>query len=218
MKIVHHRDLIEGLLSFNAWKSDESFPIAQLDTEGINTLRKFEIVEHIFDGMQSQRSESNFRRLIEAFVSELRKILSQDKRTKYLFAIEHNSSLVSKLRSYKKFVDRSKIESTQIFEKEIFISDRESRFAFICRVTDSNFDYLTKFLFDSSYCFLISSEDDLLNESSLDRITSLFKLSGTTHVNFLKAMLEFCSAGDYIYRIGGGDGEEYWSLQILKAK
>jgi len=218
MKIVYHKDLIEDLLSFNAWKSDESFPVAQLDSEGMNTLRKFEIVEYIFDGMQSQRSESKFRSLIDAFKIELRNILNQDKRIKYLFAIEHSSSLVSKLRSYKKFVDSSKFESGHIFEKEIYVSDRESRFAFVCTVTDANFSNLTKFLFDSTYCFLISSKDDLVNESSLDRITSLFRLSGTTHVNFLKVMFEFCSAGDYIYRIGGDSGEEYWSLQILKAK
>src|SRR5258708_706671 len=139
MKIVYHKNLIGDLLSFNAWKSDESFPVAQLDSEGMNTLRKFEIVEHIFDGMQSQRSESKFRSLIDAFKIELRNILNQDKRTKYLFAIEHSSSMMSKLRSYKKFIDSSEFERGQIFQKEIYVSERESRFAFICTVTDTNF-------------------------------------------------------------------------------
>jgi len=218
MKIVYYKNLIEDILSFNAWKSIESFPIAQLDSEGVNALKKFEIVEYIFDGMQSQRGEDKFRSMIDIFVKELSNILNRDKRPKYLFAIEHSSSSVSKLRSYKKFADSSKFETNRLFEKEFFISDRESRFAFICTVAESNFSYLTKFLFDSSYCFIIGSEDDLVNENSLDRITSLFRLSGTTHIDFLQAMLEFCSAGDYIYRIGGDDGEEYWSLQILKAK
>jgi hypothetical protein len=145
-------------------------------------------------------------------------ILNQDKKSKFIFAIEHNSSVISKLRSYKGFIDKSKVEGGLFLEKEILVSNKESRFAFIGALSNLNFTYLTKFIFDSHYCFLISSENDYINEVNLEELASFFPLRGTTHINFLKAMIELCRKGDFIYRIGGDDGEEYWSLQVMKEK
>ena len=218
MKIIHHKNLFKDYLQYNAWKSEESFPILKENKQIIDELIKYEIVAYVFEGMQSERNESNFAKLITVFKKEILELLSQDKGLKYIFAIEHNSSPISKLRSYKGFVNSSEVGRNLLFEKEIFISNHESRFAFISVLTESNFTYFTKFIFDNHYCFLISTENNYANEILLEKIVSLFPLKGTTHINFLNVIIEFCKKGDFVYRIGGNDGEEYWSLQVAKEK
>ncbi len=218
MEIITHKNLINDYINYNSWKSEESFPLIQKDEPFFKEIEDYEIVEYIFEGMKSKRSKENFDHLIYYFKEGIKNILEQDKKIKYIFAIEKSSSPISRIKSYKGLIDKNEVIGGDYIEKEVLLNENESRIAFVIRLNESNFDYLTKFIFDYTNCFIISSESNYINEFFIEKTLSLFNINGWTHINYLNIMLQFCFKDDFIYRIGGNDGEEYWSLQLIKKK
>lgn len=218
MRIIEHTDLTKNFSSYNAWKSEESFPISRINITDLKNLEKFKVVEYIYDGMLSNRSQVNFERLVTDFSIEMSHIVLNSKRNQYLFSIEHSSNIISKIRTYKGLISRNEITTEHIIQKEMFIDDKESRFAFVAEINSDNLQHLLKYFFDYSTSFIIATDNHYLTEDFLAEVCSLFDLKGWSHINFLNIMLRFCSKGDTLFRIGGNDGEEYWSLQAFTTK
>lgn len=215
MKVIKYDDLLKDYNSFNALKSYESFP---LPIEG-NLINKYELIEYSFEGLMSNRTDKHlFTNLVTDFKDEALQIMLNDPKEKVLFAIEHAPSPTSRIKSHKGLIDKGELNDEDFIQKEIILPNGKSRIAFVARVTHQNFAYLTKFFFDYSSCFIISSFESHFTPDFIDSVTSLFKIDGWAHINYLRVVEEFCSQNDFIYRIGADDGETCWSLQVFKTK
>ena len=207
-----YKDLVNEYQYFNSWKSEESFPIKTIDGA---ELSQFKIIEYVFEGMLSNRTQQSFNELIVNFKEEIIKILENNKMNNYLFSTENGSSTITRIRSYKGLIDKYKIDKSKFIQKEYILNINESKIAFVAILNKSSFDYLSTFLFDSTSSFIISTNSNYLNELFLDDVTAVLNMNGWTHINMLNVMLKFCIKGDIVYRIGGNDGEDYWSLQEM---
>ncbi|WP_026995304.1 hypothetical protein [Flectobacillus major] len=218
MKMIKY-DITKDFLLYNVWKSDESFPIKKINENSkIKELQNFEIREYLFEGMRSNRNQNNFISLLNDFKNQILAHILNQRRNVFLFGLESESNVISKIRSYKGLIDRQVINSELFIQKEQILSNNQSRFAFVARIKENNFDYLSRFFFDYTNSFIITTHNDYLNNKFIDDICFLQRLEGWTHIDLLNIMLVFCPQGDILYRIGGNDGEDYWSLQEFVKK
>lgn len=211
-----YRDLLLSYNDYNAWKTEDSFPIKYNEDFQV---RDYCVEEYIFEGVGSNRSQVLFEILVEKFKTEIVKIFEEDLnegRHLYLFTIEYKANQRSRLRSYKGFVDKKLFENTPHLEEEIIINEKMSRFVSVFEYRSLYFENLSQYFFDSSTSFIISSKQNYFNSKFIEKIINLQKKDENSELNYLALMLEFCSAGDFIYRIGGDNGEEYWSIQRFK--
>ncbi len=168
--------------------------------------------------MYSKRNQNTYDVLIKKFKKEIKEILIEDKKSKYLILIEKSPNLVSRVRTYKGIIDKNIISIEDYIQFEKRLDKNQSRITTLIKFKDSYFNYLVNLMFDDTNCFLISSYENYFESIFIDEFMRLFNVNGWTHINYLSCMFKYCVKGDYIYRIGGNDGEEFWSLQIFKLK
>lgn len=217
--IIRHTDFQKAYLDYNAWKTDSSFPIKSVTNDCIKKLNEYEIIEYIFKGVGYDRDQFLYEEKLKQFLKCINAELFKEERNNlYLYSIEHKKQNLSRLRSYKGLLDKKKVIEQHYFQTESKLEQGQTIISFICTLLETNVDYLLKFFFDDTTCFVIKSNNNYLNKEFLDLILSTLNLSGNIQLDYLKLLLLFCQNNDIIYRIGGDSGEEYWSLQKFLKK
>ena len=206
--IVKNYNISKDYSAYNAWKSKESF---SYENEERICSNEFVIKEYIFDGLNGNRDEFVFKNKIKVFTEEIISLLFNEKRA-FMFVIEPSAKPISKLRSYKKYL---RIEDKEnVIEKEYF-DDAYSRFASIIKVNKSNYFELMAYFFNSNYSFVYTTNDDskVVDECFLDKIVAIVNSKHYSHINLYDVVINLTDNSSKVFRIGGNDGEEYWSLQ-----
>jgi len=207
-------DFHEEYFDYNAWKPDSAFLINNLSSELTIRLNNYKIIEQTFNGIGYQRDENLYSDLLQKFKTGLIKEFSKKERTNvFLYSIEHKKKLISKIRTFKGLLDKNKIKQKLYFQSENKLDNNYSIISFIAILLKDDTDFLLKYFFDDSTCFVVKSDNDYLNKEFLDLIHSTIDLSNNVQLDYLKLLFLFCNKDDIIYRIGGNSGEEYWSLQ-----
>lgn len=206
--IVKNYNISKDYSAYNAWKSKESF---SYENEERICSNEFVIKEYIFEGLNGNRDEFVFKNKIKVFTEEIISLLFNEKRA-FMFVIEPSAKPISKLRSYKKYL---RIEDKEnVIEKEYF-DDAYSRFASIIKVNKSNYFELMAYFFNSNYSFVYTTNDDskVVDECFLDKIVAIVNSKHYSHINLYDVVINLSDNSSKVFRIGGNDGEEYWSLQ-----
>lgn len=206
--VVKNYDVLKDYSDYNAWKSKESF---NYENEKRICSNEFVIKEYIFDGLNGSRDEFAFKNKIKVFTEEIINLLFNEKRV-FIFVIEPSAKPISKLRSYKKYLRTEDKEN--VIEKEYF-DNAYSRFASIIKVDKSNCFELMAYFFNSNYSFVYTTNDDnkVVDECFLDKIVAIVNSKHYSHINLYDVMINLTDNSSKVFRIGGNDGEEYWSLQ-----
>lgn len=215
MKIKYY-NLVDDFKEYNSWKSDESF-----STKGYNVsdlTQNFSIKEYIYEGFMSNRSQDIFEVKIKVFKEAIKEKILSNKNKAYLFVIEPCSNIISKIRSYKGLLNKNIVNISNYIEKEYILNEKESRIAAVIEITNSNFDYITTHLFDSATSFTVTSKNNYISEDFLNHVISFVQMKGCHHINLFPLILEYGKNENRLYRIGGNDGEDYWSLQEFSFK
>lgn len=215
MKEIIYNNLKQDYLKYNCWKTNESFPIDNIEEK---ILDQFYIREYIFSGINSNRTQENFDFQLNVFKNGVFKILKENQTKNYLFKIEHKPQIINRLRSFKGLLNKKEVPSFIYQEKEIIIDKKESIIAIVIELNNEFININDYIPFDSSNSFIISSDRNYLNDEFIIEVTSLFDIKNYIEINYWKLICKFCFRKDNIYRIGGDSGEEYWSLQEFGLK
>ena len=83
-----YRNLSDDFLNYNAWKSEDSFPVKSLDEiNKMKALSDYEIIEYIHEGILSNRTQENFDNLITQFKKEVWNLIKSNERNIFLFIL-----------------------------------------------------------------------------------------------------------------------------------
>ena len=204
-----YADLLNEKLEFNSFKKDLSFNTDDLDIIELSYLNKYQISETFFYG------NNDFDQSLNFFKTGLRKRLLF--KSVYQFVCEHKPAGVSKLRSYKGIIDKTKIITSNVIQCETMISDKASIFTALIKL---QFELLDDYFFDyfldssTSFVFIPDTENFDMTCDFNNKIASQYiSIDGTAELNYLKLMLKYCSLGFKLYRVGGDGTGGYWSLQ-----
>lgn len=209
-KVICHRNIKKDYLKYNCWKTEKSFPIENIEKE---FLSRFCVQEYIFTGIFSNRTKENFDNKLNRFKDGVANILNKENKNIYLFKIEHKPKIINRIRSYKGLINKKEIPNSFYNEKEIIINERESIIAAVLSFDNNLVKIEDHIPFDSSNSFLISTSNNYLNETFISDIINLFDINNYIDINYWNLIFTYCQNGDNVFRIGGNNGEDYWSLQ-----
>lgn len=211
--VIFYNNLKKDYLKYNCWKTEQSFPIENIEE---NILNEFCVQEYIYSGVFSNRTKENYNKQLSAFKKGVLDILNNEKRNVYLFKIEHKPQIINRIRSYKGLIDKKKVPSSIYKEKELIINENESIIAAVVKLDDNSIKIEDYIPFDSTNGFLISTNNNYLNDNFILDVTNLFDINNYIDINYWNLVITYCSKGDSIFRIGGDSGDEYWSLQKFR--
>ena len=209
IKTIIYNDILNEKQEFNAFKVNSSFPTNELNATELISLKKCSIAETFFYG------NNNFDQTFDFFKTGLKERLID--KLVYLFICEHKPSKVTKLKSYKGLVDKTKISPDNFVQCETMIDDKASLLSALIKIQYELLDdYFLDFFLDSSRSFVFDPriEDFRLNCGFNNEIVSqCISIDETVEINYLRLMLNYCPLGFDIYRVGGDGVGGYWSLQ-----
>lgn len=213
-KTILHNDLEKHLMmgTFNALRPKSFFE----SNKGVQ-LNDYLMFEVISEGVNSHRTEEFFGQKLLDFKRLNIDFLEHNQKNSFLIWIEHGAENKSRLRSYKGGLDKSKIGNSFI-QIEQSVTEITSLFMTIIKLDELN-DYLFELFLDDSNCFIINSPFNLLSKETLERVLDNCQVDySVLSISYLDLMGEFCLNDQFIQKLGGDSGEEYWSLQFLMRK
>ena len=197
--------------SFNAWRPDFYY------AGNLDELDDYIIEEVIFDGVFSSRDQLVYKNRLNLFRELCLTNFNNQNSNLYLFVFENIIEYKTKLRSRKGFVDK-KVMSNEFIENEVTVYEDMSIFITLCKIIDFN-TYLFDLFLNDKNCFIVCTDENLFTEKSIiEMYNCLIKSKNTIDINYLNLMKRFCKRNSFIYKVGGDNGEEYWSFQTLKKR
>lgn len=216
IKIELYNDVQKNISDINAWHDIKMFDFSALSNNETYELKHLCAIDITFPGIGSQREQIYFEKQIKPFNLFVEQILLENKN--YMYLMEYNSNIQSKIRSYKGLFHKKNIE--YYFQKEYLISKPYSIIAAILPLNKDNIDFFIR-LYDSNCSFVISSKLQFLSlENILDDLVNnyVFISSKGNTINYLKIISDYCNEKTKIYRIMGDGGEDSFIFQIFCMK
>ena len=207
-----------------AWTREDSFPMKLLDDENKKKLNDIAAVFVSFEGNRGDEIELMEdhtliikNKLFDDYNLFVGRFLSHSKAASYLVVTEHGLGVKNRLRSYKGILPHEIKKISSYIQTEVIVQDNCSIIVAIIEISEQNRAFLVESLLDNyTSCILNSFEADIFSETFIKSFPFKYMShSGTSTINFLSLVMDFCEGKRTICRVGGDGGDEELSFQVF---
>ncbi|MCX2682136.1 hypothetical protein OOZ15_19475 [Galbibacter sp. EGI 63066] len=213
VSIKQHSNLINTYFYWNAWNTDESFNLSELNNSQKEKLEEIEVIEILFE------AESEGEDLFSPYENFLRDYFMKSENSSYLFVCELCQKQKTKLRSYKGFIKKEfKLSSDFCFELEVDLLEGYSMFGILIELNQDTIHTVSKFFLSNTSSFIINFGKTIKNkELFIRKVINDYVInhSNSSYIDYAKLTLDFCSERCVVYRTGGDGGSSEISLQAF---
>jgi hypothetical protein len=221
-EIIIYEKLEKNYSHLLAWAREDSFPIRNIDQEKIKLLRDIIAILIVFEGGHGknvvfEHNLSFIDKIYMHYYSFTENFLSYFKPPSYLLITENLLSPKNRIRSYRGIVPKEIKDQLQYLEVEVPIDNINTIFVAIIKLNERNCrELINNFFNTTTSCILNSTNDSLFSHEFLMRFPIKYmNHSGTSTINFLNLILDYCNEKVNILRVGGDGGDQELSLQIF---
>jgi hypothetical protein len=221
-EIIVYNNLSVNYDHLLAWTREDSFPIKNISQDNLRLLKSIISVFIIFEGNQGKKLIINndvniFDKIFTSYTFFIEKFLSHFKGPSYLLITENNPEQRNKIRSYKGLLPKEIKKKSSYIEVEVPLSNNDTIIIAIIELGMQNSsELITNFLSNTTSCIFNLPTKNIFSEDFLMSFPIKYMShSGTSTINFLSLIVEFCNKNVNILRVGGDGGDQELSFQIF---